>query len=164
MVGGGLHDGGEAVLLEALDEGVFMIACVTGGIGAGAALPDPEVGPHEGELVCGEAAAVGVALEDFGEFGFCFVVFENVAGGVGEPGAAFGAGEAFFEGPAAVAGFEGEVDFGLAGMKGGAHFLAEISADFGAEKKGAVDGFGESTFTGFVRTADEITGGIELDC
>ncbi len=158
-----MHDGGEAVCLEALDQGVLVIAGVAGGIDAGAALPDPEVGPKGGELAGADSAAVGVALEDFREFGFGFVVFENVAGGVGQTGAAFGAGEAFFKSPAGVAGFKGEIDFGLAGVAGRAHFLAEISADFGAEKKRAVDGFGESTFTGFVGTADEVARGIELD-
>ena len=76
LVGGGLHDGGDAVFLEALDEGVLVGGGVVGGILAGTALPDPEVGPGGGELG-GVGAAAGFGFEEFREFGVGFFVLEG---------------------------------------------------------------------------------------
>jgi hypothetical protein len=102
LVGGGLHDGGDAVFLEALDEAVLVGAGVVGGILAGTALPDPEMRPSGGELA-GIGASAGFGFEDFGEFGVGLVVLEGGHAVAAEAGAAFGAGEAFFEFPADAA-------------------------------------------------------------
>ena len=162
LVGGGLHDGGDAVFLEALDEAVLVVAGVFGGVLAGAALPDPEVGPGGGELG-GVGASAGFGFEDFGEFGVGLFVLEGGHAGGAEAGAAFGAGEAFFEFPTDACCFEGEMDFGVAAEVGGDHFLLNAAAGFGAEEEGAVGGFGEGAFAGFVGAADEIAGGVEVD-
>lgn len=50
LVGGRLHDRGDAVILQTLDERVLVDGRVPGGILAGAALPNPEVGRGGGEL------------------------------------------------------------------------------------------------------------------
>ena len=52
-------------------------------------------------------------------------------------------------------------DFRVAAEVGGNHFLLDAAAGFGAEEKGAVGGFGERAFAGFVGPADQIPRRIE---
>jgi hypothetical protein len=144
------------------DEAVLVGAGVLGGVLAGAALPDPEVGPGGGELG-GVGASAGFGFEDFREFGVGLFVLEGGHAGGAEAGAAFGAGEAFFEFPTDACGFEGEMNFRIAAEVGGDHFLLDAAAGFGAEEEGAVGGFGEGAFAGFVGAADEVAGGVEVD-
>jgi hypothetical protein len=162
LVGRGLHDGGESVLLEALDE----VGAVGGGVGAGVlaggALPDPEMRPAGGQIVEAVGHAGGIP-EDLREPFFRGIALEGETACGTQTGGAPGSGELLFDSPDLAAGLEAKADLGVPRVDLRSHRAQQVTAGAVAHEEGAVDGLGEGALAGFVGAADEVAGGVEVE-
>ena len=128
-------------------------------IRTGTSLPDPEMAPAFGQLLFGTPLArYRLGADKLSQLRLGFISLPSVAPAILERAVASAAGKAFAQGPAAAAGLEHQLHFGVWGGRAAAHLLQDLPTGLCREEQGPVESFHQRALTGFVGAADPCEG------